>query len=93
MNLVRKSLVDAIRKFQLVKRCGDGTLYSTPSAKNAEAEFAELLLACAVAQVSAQIFCPQCSRLHCLAQGAQLNSLKTLLAADLRCSLPTVNGL
>ena len=57
------------------------------------AEVAELRLARAVAQVSAQMFCPQCSRLHCLAQGAQLNSPNTLLAADLRCSLPTVNGL
>ena len=42
-------------------------------------EVAELLLARAVAQVLAQIFCPQCSRLHCL---AQLNLLETLLAAD-----------
>ena len=36
-------------------------------------EVAELRLARAVAQVSAQIFCPQCSRLRCL---AQLNLLK-----------------
>ena len=52
-------------------------------------------LACrrAVAQVSAQIFCSQCSRLRFLAQGAQLNSLKTLLAADIRRSLPILNGL
>ena len=40
---------------------------------------AELLLARAIAQVSAQIFCPQFSRLHCL---AQVNFLETLLAAD-----------
>ena len=51
---------------------------------------AELRLARAVAQVSAQIFCPKCSRLHCL---AQLNLMETLLAADLRRFLPTVNGL
>ena len=51
---------------------------------------AELRLARAVAQVLAQIFCAQCSRLHCL---AQLNFLETLLAADLRRYLPTVNGL
>ena len=57
------------------------------------AEVAELLLARAVEQVSEQMFCPQCSRIHCLAQVAQLNSLKTLLAADLRRSLPTVHGL
>ena len=57
------------------------------------AEIAELRLARAVAQVSAQIFCPQCSKLHCLEQAAQLNSLKTLLAASLRRSLTIVNGL
>ena len=59
------------------------------------AEVAELRLARAVAQVSAQMFCPQCSRLHCLAQGAQLNSLKTLLAADLhlRISLVTTKAI
>ena len=46
------------------------------------AQVAKLLLARAVAQVLAQIFCPQCSRLHCL---AQLNLLETLLAADWSC--------
>ena len=57
------------------------------------AEVAELRVARAVAQVSAQILCPQCSRLHCLAQAAQLNLLKYLLAGDLGRSLQTVNGL
>ncbi len=53
-------------------------------------EVAELLIARAVARVSVQMFCSQCSRPHCM---GQLNLLETLLAADLRRSLPTVNGL
>ncbi len=53
-------------------------------------EVAELRIARAFARVSVQMFCSQCSRPHCI---EQLNLLETLLAADLRRSLPTVNSL
>ena len=53
------------------------------------AEGAELWVAYAVARVSAKILGPKGSRHHCLAQAAQLNMLETLLAADLRRSVPT----
>ncbi len=48
---------------------------------------AELLIAPAVAPVSAKLFCPQWSRPYCM---AQLHLLETLMAAS---SLPNVNGL
>ena len=54
-------------------------------------EVAELQIARAVARVSVQMFCSQCSRPNCMEQ--QLNLLETLLAAELRRSLPTVNCL
>ncbi len=53
-------------------------------------EIAELRIARAVARVSVQVFCSQCSRPHCM---EQLNMLETLPAADLKRFLPTVNGL
>ncbi len=53
-------------------------------------EVAELRITRVVARVSVQMFGSQCFRPHCM---EQLNLLETFLAADLRHSLPTVNGL
>ncbi len=55
-------------------------------------EVAELQIARAVARVSVQMLCSQRPRPHCMEQLTR-NLLETLLAADLKRSLPTVSGL
>ncbi len=52
-------------------------------------EVAELQIACAVARVSVQMLCSQCSRPHCMPMHGATDMLETLFAADLRRSLPT----